>query len=159
MLIINTLNKVFDYWLIVVFSVKKSFSRWYHNYYSNIWLHHIMYLVYPNQIYCVGDVCIYYLAKSVLLHFARKLCWIRTSSTCRITCGCLSYNYGVRWLMNSVNNPCRGRMLTFRNCFEKKSAKILHTPNLWPTFAAKLRKKAFCNPHRRADNMPDKMTG
>lgn len=27
MLIINTLNKVFDYWLIVVFSVKKSFSR------------------------------------------------------------------------------------------------------------------------------------
>ena len=26
-LIINTLNKVFDYWLIVVFSVKKSFSR------------------------------------------------------------------------------------------------------------------------------------
>ena len=59
------------------------------------------------------------LAKSVLLHFARKLCWIRTSSTCRITCGCLSYNYGVRWLMNSVNNPCRGRMLTFRNCFEK----------------------------------------
>ena len=66
-LIINTLNKVFDYWLIVVFSVKKSFSRWYHNYYSNIWLHHIMYLVYPNQIYCVGDVSIYYLAKSVLL--------------------------------------------------------------------------------------------
>ena len=26
-LIINTLNKAFDYWLIVVFSVKKSFSR------------------------------------------------------------------------------------------------------------------------------------